>query len=221
MKKPKRNRLTILALVVIAFVPLHAGTEILLYPFARAFGSPPESELAKCRQAFTTLQGNLERSRLLVQPVLTRPNYAPATDRGVWRHDLAEAVCRELGKTSHAKLESTTTIPTIPSTKFGANQMRYLWQRAGAVAKWVRSNRPAVDYILFAEVFSRDGRVGAIQVFLLDASGQLAYARLFNSHHFGDKLPADGDAAVRLLVKRLLDDVGREAKTIFPPYGVG
>jgi len=220
MRPPRCKTLAVLALLAL-LSPLHAGTEILLYPLARAFGGPSESELVQCRRAFQHLQSSLATSRLVVQPVLSQPKYSPE-NQAVWRHDLAAALRREIGAKSGVTLAAPETTPVVAPTDFGPNQMRYLWSRAAAYAKWVRSTHPAGDYVLFAEVFARNGRVGAIQVFILDSSsGQLAYCRLFNSHQFGPHLPAQGDQAIGLIVQHLFDDLTQEPKKIFPPYGVG
>lgn len=219
MKPTLFKTLSVLALVAL-LSPLHASTEILLYPLARAFGGPSESELVKCRQAFQQLQSNLGTSRLVVQPVLSQPKYSPE-NKAVWRQDLAEALRREIGSKSGAKLEAPENTPVVTPTDFGHNQMRYLWSRGAEYGKWVKSTHPAGDYVLFTEVFAREGKVGAIQVFVLDTSGQLAYCRLFNSHQFGPNLASQGDEAIRLIVKHLFDDLAKEPKKIFPPYGVG
>jgi hypothetical protein len=196
--------------------PLKAGNEIFLYPLARAFGSPSESELAKCRQAFSRLQSGLGTSRVAVTPVLFVDG-----GRREWRPDLAEAIIREAGTHTTAKLAVAAPAPVVAPAALGRNQLRYTWERAAAYAEWVKAAHPAADYIWFVEIWGHDGKVGAIQVYVLDARGQVAYCRLFNSHQFGPNLPLPGDEPVRLLVRRLFEDLQKDPNKIFPPYGVG
>ena len=195
---------------------LTAGPEILIYPLARVFGSPSESDLAKCRQAFAQLQAHLGTSRVVVEPVLFVENGERS-----WRRDLAEAIVQHSAASTDAKLEVANSAPTAAATKFGHNQMRYTWERASAYGQWVKDTHPAGDYLLVTEVWGWQGKVAAIQVYVLNATGQVAYCRLFNSHHFGPDLPLVGDEPIKLLVKQLFKDLPRDPKQIFPPYGVG
>lgn len=195
---------------------LNAGTEILLYPLARAFGSPPESELARCRQAFQGLQSRLPASRVVVQPVLFVDG-----PRRTWRQDLAGAICQEAQTRTGASLEVAGAAPQVGPAKFRHNQLRYLWERAGQYSSWAKAAHPAGDYVWCAEIWGHDGKVAAIQIYILDPAGQVAYCRLFNSHHFGDNVPLEGRDAVRLIVNAVFRDLQRDPKKLFPPYGVG
>ncbi len=192
------------------------GCRETMYPFARAFGSPPESELAKCREAFRLLQSRLATGRVQVQPVLFIED-----GRRQWRHDLAQAIVTEAGAHTKANWVAVGTAPEVAFAPMGANQMRHLWKRAAAYAQWVRTARPETDYVWCAEVFGQAGKVYAIQVCLFDAKGQIAYTRLFNSHHFGENLPLAGEGHIRLMVQKFFGDLLREPATIYPPYGVG
>lgn len=196
--------------------PLQAGSNILLYPLARAFGSPPEAELARCRQAFQQLQTRLETSRVMVQPVFL-------VDDGerTWRKNLAERVVREAGAHTKARLILADTAPAVAPARLGHNQLRYTWERAAEYTRWVKATRPAEDYVWFIEIWGAQGKVAAIQVYLLESSGQVAYCRLFNSHQFGPDLALHGDAAIRLAVHRFFQDLPKDPRAIFSPYGVG
>ena len=97
-----------------------AGTEIFLYPVARAFGSPSESELARCRVAFKQLQTGFEKSRVVVMPVL----FADA-GRCQWRSDLAAAEMRELATRTSAKIEVSLVEPKVAALPRFHNQLRY------------------------------------------------------------------------------------------------
>jgi hypothetical protein len=196
---------------------LQAGNEVLLYPLARMFGSPSEAELVKCRLAFQQLQAHLSESRVAVQPVL----FIDETRR-VWRRNLAVALAREAGPRTTAELTVPRGgAPAVAPTELGHNQLRYLGERAAVYSDWVRADHPAADYVWIAEIWGHGGKVGAIHFFILDASGQIAYCRLYNSHQFGPDLPLEGDAAVRLLVQRFFEDLLKAPEKVFPPYGVG
>jgi hypothetical protein len=217
MKTASTRILAALVLGVVALPPLRAGNEILLYPLARAFGSPPESELVKCRQAFQQLQSHLGESRVAVQPVLSIDGKG-----GTWRRKLAVALAREAGPQTTAELTVPRTgAPAVEPTELGHNQLRYLWERAAVYSAWVKADHPAADYIWIAEIWGHDGKVGAIHFFVLDARGQIAYCRLYNSHQFGPDLPLEGDAAIQLLVRRFFEDLTKAPEKVFPPYGVG
>jgi hypothetical protein len=195
---------------------LHAGNEIFLYPLARAFGAPREAELVRCRTAFQGLQSRLAASRVLVAPVLFVDG-----PRREWRKDLAEAMVQEMQARVGASFEVVGAAPDVAPARFRRNQLRYLWERGAQYAGWVKAAPPAGDYVWCAEIWGHGGKVAAIQVYILDPAGQVAYCRLFNSHHFGNQLPLEGDDAVRLVVNALVRDLQRDPKALFPPYGVG
>lgn len=216
MKTLLGRMLTLISLGGLLLSPLQAGSNILLYPLARAFGSPPEAELAKCRQAFQQLQSRLDTSRVTVQPVLLVEG-----GRRAWRQNLAEAVVREVGAHTKARLTVADTTPEVAPTRLGHNQLRYTWERAAEYSRWVQAARPAGDYVWFIEIWASRGKVGAIQVYVLEADGQVAYCRLFNSHQFGPDLALAGEAAIRLAVQRFFQDLPKDPRAVFPPYGVG
>lgn len=215
MKTKITRILAVLVLGGVMLPPLKAGN-VLLYPLARAFGSPSEAELARCRQAFQQLQSGLGTSRVAVAPVFFADG-----GRRQWRPDLAAAIIREAGAHTSARLEVTAAVPEVAPAVLGHNQLRYLWERAAVYADWVKAAHPAGDYVWLAEIWGHDGQVGAIHVYVFDARGQLAYCRLFNSHQFGPALPLAGEEPVRLLVRCLFEDLQKDAEKIFPRYGVG
>lgn len=207
---------TLLGGLAVAAILAVVNCKVALYPFARAFGSPPESELAGCREAFHQLQQHIGTSRVSAEPVLF------VHDRSTeWRSDLAQAIAQEASARTQAKLAVAHSAPAVAHRNIGHNQMRYLWARSTDYAHWVEATHPAADYILCAEVWAHENRVEGIRVFIFDAKGQVAYCRLFNSHHFGNDLPAEGTAAIKLLVKQLFDNLTLDPATVFPPYGVG
>jgi len=197
-----------------------AGTEILFYPFARMFGSPSESELARCRAADRLMQTNFDKSHVVVMPVL----FADAdsdSKNGQWRGDLAASVAREMTDLTTAKIEVSAAEPKTAMPKPFKNQLRYTTKRSAAYSAWVKAAHPPGDYVFVAEIFGGEGIVYAIQIYVFDASGQLAYSRQLNSHQFGNRLPLKGDAAVKRVVKTFMNNLKEDVKIIFPPYGVG
>ncbi len=193
-----------------------AGTEIFLYPLARAFGGQSESELARCRAAFKQMQTNFDRSRVVVMPVL----FADA-GRCQGRSDLAAAEMRELATRTSAKIEVPSVEPKIAAPPRFHNQLRYFSKRSTVYRDWIKAAHPSCDYVLVTEIFGGAGNVGAIQIYLFDSSGQIAYCRLLNSHQFGSNLPLAGEDAVKLIVNTFFDNLKWDAKKLFPPYGVG
>lgn len=225
MQTPRRFLGIVVGCAALLPAPLFAGGEWLLYPLARAFGGPSEAELVKCRVAFVRLKADFPISQVLVQPALVRPGAALPDDRGSWRADLADDLVQALraegGVGAYRSVAVRPAIAAVGATPFGHNQLRYLWTRAAEYGRCVRASHPAGDYVLFFEVFGSRSEVGAIQVYVFDASGQLAYCRLFNSHQFGPHLSRSGDAVVRLIAEHLLGDLRKAPEAVFPPYGVG
>jgi hypothetical protein len=214
-------RLLVVASVTVG--TLGAGTEILLYPLARAFGGPRESELVKCREGFRHFQADFANRAITVFPVLSRPDYSPANQSSAWSPDMAAALAAAIHRAARPGadpiLRLQATAPAVPATKFGHNQMRYLWSRGAAYARHIQSGRPAGNYFLFTEIYAFGEYVSGIQVYVIDESGQIVYCRLFNSHHFGDHLPING--AYRQIARHLFQDLAKQAEEVFPPYGVG
>jgi hypothetical protein len=202
---------------------LEAGSEVLLYPLARAFGGPRESELVKCREGLRHFQADFATRPITVLPVLSRPDYSPADQRAAWSRDMAAALAAAIHRMARPGMDPTLRLeavaPAVPATKYGRNQMRYLWSRGAGYAKHVQSARPPGDFFMFTEIYAPGEHVSRIQVYIVDGSGQLVYCRLFNSHHFGDHLPLDG--AYRLIARHLFEDLGKQPEEVFPPYGVG
>ncbi|MBS0664194.1 MAG: hypothetical protein JSR48_13090 [Verrucomicrobia bacterium] len=215
----KRNLPRILAILLLAgpaYAPLHAGGNVLLYPFARLFGSLPESELVKCREAFAEFKATLGTRPIRVAPVLWVDG-----PKHIWKRPVADALVREMRPHTTAPVREAPGKPDVPPAEFRRNQLRYLWERGAQYAAWRRAAPPSDDYLLCAEVWGHGGKVGAIQVYVLDGKGQIAYCRLFNSHHFGPNLPLQPDEPLRLIAEKLFEDLQKKPEQVFPPYGVG
>ncbi len=214
---------TILAVLLLLLpssaLPAEAGN-LLLYPFARMFGSPSESELAKCRQAFRQWQARPPSCLVCVQPVLWVTPHRGGPTRS-YRLDRANALVTRLEKLDRVRLVLALDPPTVAPDPFERNQLRYTWKRAATYAKYTAQLHPAESYVLFTEVWGAGANVAAIQIYLVDASGQIVYCRLFNSHQFGPNLHLKGPTWLDFLVPVLLRDMEREPEELFPKYGVG
>lgn len=205
---------------LIPATPLVAGSEVLLYPFARAFGSPSESELARCRAAFRQFQARDADCRILIQPVM----YVSRQRSGstvAYRTDLADDLIKLLTPAIHAELSRAQSTPAVARAEFKRNQLRYTWTRAAQYSEYTAGAHPKADYVLFTEVWTAGRKVAALQVYLLNSSGQVTYCRLFNSHQFGDDLSAEGPGWIDFLSRHFLQDLQREPGQIFPKYGIG
>ena len=207
----------ILLLLPLLLLPAIQGCTAMVYPLARAFGSPSEGELKRCRAAFERLKAGRSTARIVVypaaDPVSMRQDAFPGTAA------LMEEQLRVKGWTN------CTTAPAAPAVNpmpLGHNQLRYAWNRAHACGQWVRTAKPEGDFHLFVEILSSpSGNIIGIQCYVLDASGQVAYERLLNSHHFGTNPPQNPEAACQRILRGFLNNLERPADSIFPPYGVG
>ncbi len=214
--KLKLFSVCLLMMVCIVGCTAQGGTKILLYPAARAFGSPPESELERCRVAFTQMKANLDKSHVVVMPVLFADQ-----GRCQWRNDLADMEMREFAARTPAKLERSLVEPNVAAPDLGHNQLRYLWKRITVYSDWIKATHPKGDYVLITEIFGGEGKAGAIHIFLFDASGQVAFRRLLNSHQFGSNLSLVSEDIIKRIVNTFFNNLKLDAKKVFPPYGIG
>lgn len=189
----------------------------VLYPAARAFGSPSERELKACRAACERLKASPATARIVVfpscNPVLADPKIGPES---------APLILAKLHAGGFGNAVLATSEPGLAITPYGGNQMRYSWNRAHAYGAWIRQARPEGEFFFFAEVASGpSGRVHGIHGYVLDAQGTVAYHRLMNSHHFGKAGPVGQAEALELLMKVFLKDLQRPVLELFPKWGVG
>lgn len=191
------------------------GTEILLYPFARAFGSPSEAELARCRNAWRQFQATLA-----TQPVVAVPVLVAAGRSSEWRADVVQLLAGRISAAGALQVRAIAEPPAVEPLPMGSNQLRYAWKRAAQYAEWVKRMPAHPEYVLLVEVWAGPEQIGGIHFFLVSPEGQVAYCRWFNSHQFG-KLPFTGDAWIEFAAGRFLRDLKRSAEELFPPYGVG
>ena len=189
----------------------------MMYPLARAFGSPSEGELKKCRAAFDRLKTGQATLRLKLYPALD-----PVGHRKSGYPGTTAVQADLLAAKAWSHCSAADALPGVAATPLGSNQMRYSWNRARAYGAWVASAHPEGDFHLFTEVLSHpSGAVIGIHLYVVDASGQLAFQRLMNSHHFGGNVPADPLAAALRILRIFMRDIDRPADEVFPPYGVG
>ncbi len=197
-------------------LPLQQGCAPLLYPVAQAFGSPSEGELSRRRLAFDRLKARKESARILIHPLvdpLGLTQVAPNT---------AELLVELLRAEGWASAAAARTPPRIPSKALGRNQLRYVQDRAEAYTLWAQSMPPDCDFFVVVEAFPvGEGRLGGVHCYVLEASGQVAYTRLFNSHHFGPEAAWNRNAACQMAVRALVRDLQRPALEVHPPYGIG
>jgi hypothetical protein len=205
-------------LAAVSFALCGCTNQQLLSPLARALGEPPESELAVCRAAFARLQNRFPVSQIQIEHIM----YAPGHDR-YWRSDLAQALAQEAGARMNVRFETAIRPPDVSfPQKMYHNQLRYLWDRSRDYARCVKAAPPGADYVCFVEIFvGPQDNVAAIQVYVFEGQGQLAYIRLYNNHHFGNDLSLEGDAAIRFVTGSLLDIQRLAPEQAFPPYGIG
>lgn len=204
-------------------VPAQAsGPRWLMAPLARFFGVPPEAELAKCREAFRRYQAQPPGTPADLWPVLRLASDESGRHRE-WSVDLARSFAARLetvGATG-LRLQVVAEPPAAPAAKMGRNQLSYTWARGGQYAAVVRERKTSADFVWIVEVWAAQGKVSALQIFLLEADGQVAYLRAYNSHQFGKNLPLESEAWMDFLISHLRRDLARPPEEIFPPDGVG
>ncbi len=205
---------------LLLLLPLLLGSSAckpMLYPLARAFGGPSESELKLRRVAFDRLKASKATARILVYPLVdprrAENPYALATA------ETAAALAKGEGL---AGAVAATAFHAVPPSALGGNQMKYTQGRARAYAAWTAAQRLDTDFVLFLEAMTdAAGSVGGIQLYVVEASGQVAYARLYNSHHFNGTPPNGADNICGVMLRTLKFDLMRLATDVHPPYGVG
>jgi len=208
---------TTLLLALLLLLPVIQGCALVMYPLARAFGSPSEGELKQCRVAFERLKAGRFTARIVAYPAADPVGMRTNAYSGTALR-LAEGL-RSKGWTNCTKAPA---VPLVKPRPLGHNQLRYAWKRAHTLSQWVKTARPEGDFHLFVEILSSgSGDIIGIQGYVLDASGHVAYERLMNSHHFGKNPPRDPEAACQLILRIFLNSLDQPAERIFPPYGVG
>ncbi len=204
-------------LLALLVLPGSQGCKPMLYPVARAFGGPAEGELKLRRVAFDRLKAARSTAKILVYPAF-RPAH-PARETYPGTAELAVELLRGYG---WAGCVAAQDPPPIPATPLGGNQLRYVQSRARNYSDWAKTAKPEADFLVILEALkTATGEIVGVHCYVLEASGQVAYARQFNSHQFGAPsidLPAN---AVAFALRELSWDVQKPADQVHPPYGVG
>jgi hypothetical protein len=205
------------ALACLLLVAPATGCNVVMYPFARAFGGPSEAELKACRPAFDRLKAGFPAARLRVYPGRV-PKGAGTELPGA-----ADRLAEGLRAAGAAQCSIVSVQPALEPMESGHNQMRFTWKRARAYSDWVKQTRPEGDFFFFTDFLrGPDGVIHGMMLYVVEPTGQIAFVSLWNSHHFKNGVaPRDSQAACDLMVERFQRALKWEALRMFPPYGVG
>lgn len=212
-------------LALMSTAPAQAsGPRWLMAPLARAFGVPPEAELAKCREGFRRFQTEAPVAEMVLLPAFRIDREEGGGERG-WSLPIAATFSKRWEAMGLAELvlgvDRSKLVQRVPPARMGHNQLRYLWERGAQYAQVLRDEKVDADYIWAIEVWAGRGKVAALQVYIFAADGQIVYLRAYNSHQFGQNLPYAGEAWMDFLITRLRQDLVRPPEEIFPRDGVG
>jgi hypothetical protein len=214
-----RNHPRILLVLLIMSVQLITGCKPMLYPVARMFGVPAESELAVYRVTFQRLKGALPQDHLVVHtPCVFRH------DGGKWDKELTPCMAEALTAQGFHAVPFEGADPKIGGDPPGANQLRFTWRRAREYAKWTAENRPAGAWHLYTDlVVDGGGTIDGMEFFIVDGQGNLALVRLLNSHHPSFQGIQRGSLAsgCSVLARTLQITLTFPPERLFPPYGIG
>ncbi len=204
-------------LLVLLFLPGGTGCKPMLYPVARAFGGPSETELKRCRAAFDRLKAQKDTAHIVVYSALD-----PRGPQEAWDPGTADRLAALMQEKGMAHAVPAPAPKGVEPTPLGGNQLRYAWNRARLYGGWIRRSHPDGDFSLFVEMFHQPtGDIVGLQLYVLDRSGEVAYRTLMNSHHFQRPSVPGPQEAITLLHGIFQWGLSRQAEEIFPPYGVG
>lgn len=226
MKFSKWSKRTVFIPVMIMLMCLFLASckQACLYPLARAFGGPKESELKVIRESFSRMQRDLPSSKLVVYPSCMI-NF----EKHEWKPETPERMIALFRDEPGIETYAVKIHPDLAFQPVGRNQMRYMWDRARAYAAWVRDAHPVPEgeYAVFTDFIcppdSNCIRVGGVHVYITDSTGNLCYTTLINSkHEIYQKIQPDSlDDCCNMAVKRLLVSLKKDAMEVYPLYGVG
>lgn len=203
--------------------PLSVGCKPMLYPAARMFGSPPESELAACRTHYKRLQGELPGASLVVHPpcLITREGKGWVTR---WDRGLVQGLGTALTARGFHPVPSAGPNPQLAADGPGANQLKFTWKRARDYARWTAASKPDGAWHLYSDLLvDAGGTIRGMEIYLVDAGGNLALVRLVNSHHpaFQGIQPGSLPSGCEVMAQTLQDTLKLPPERLYPPYGVG
>lgn len=140
---------TIILLPLLLLLPAIQGCAIMIYPVARACGSPSESDLKKCRVAFDRLKAEGLAARMVIYP---------ATDPVGMRKDAYPGTAMLMAEQLRSKGWTNCTVapaaPLVEPSPLGHNQLRYAWNRAHILSQWVKTTRPGDGFHVFVEILT-------------------------------------------------------------------
>ena len=202
-------------LLALALILAASGCSVMLYPLARAFGGPAESDLVVYRRTFADLKKTAREKRLVVLPAWVVSGTAHD-----WDAEAARPALDRLHVDLSASAAPASVKPDLPFDPYHGNQMRHMWARARRYTDWVRRTRPEGDWFVMTEMWCDSSRTKLYGTFfyVVRADGQIAYARLYNSHSFG---PNTVGTIFDAMAKGFVDALGKDPEYVFPPYGVG
>ncbi len=221
--KPLENHIIKILLILIISLA-SASCEVMLYPLARAFGNPSESEFKVFRKNFIDLQENISTSKIAVFP----PGIVN-DQKQEWQPDVAKQMAEIMQQRTAIDAYDISEMPDLEFTPVGRSQSRFQWKRVEAYSAWVAEAQPvpAGDFIMFTDfICSPDSNcqyVGGVNVYVSDAQGNISIASVINSKHgIYHRVQPDSfrDCAV-MAVERLNRVLSMDVMDFYPPYGIG
>jgi hypothetical protein len=198
--------------------------QVLLYPLARAFGGPKESDLKVLRENFSRMQQDLPTSKLAVYPSCLTNDV-----NHEWKPETPELMMNLFQGEHGIDMYAVKTHPNVAFLPLGRNMYRFMWDRARAYAAWVRDTHPVPEgeYAMFTDFIcpsdSNCSRVGGVHAYIIDSTGHICCTSLANSHHgIFHEIQADSlSDCCTMAVKIFLWNLKRDVMQKYPPYGVG
>jgi hypothetical protein len=195
-----------------------SGCTTILYPAARAFGSPSERELASCRVHLREMQSSLPKAKLIIHPpcVITRSG-------GRWETNATARVVEALKSRGFEDIVVADSLPAVPVRVPGWNQLRFTWQRAHDYSTWAQGAKLGPGWHVFADFVVLNDQLAGFGIYVTDADGKLALVRIMNSHQYGWKVGQPGliESGCNMLVEVLLQIPKMSPERLYPPYGIG
>jgi hypothetical protein len=216
LRRPAAGHALVLVMGFAVLSVVHACAP-MMYPLERAFGGPKESELKQVRLAFTALKTQARNGAVVVyRPMVVRAGN-PSWDEpaGVL---LVDALHTELA----TKAVLASAVPGVPYKAVGNNKFRHFWNRAALYAAWVKAQHPAGDHFMFTELLAdpAGGRVFGAYCYIVDATGQIAFAHVWSTQSFAQSQTSLGPF-LGSLASNITSVLAMDPLRLFPPYGVG
>jgi len=213
----KTSLLLIICLVSVSCKPL-------LYPLARLFGGPKESELKVMRENFIRLQKEISTSKMAVFPPCIINFH-----KHEWKPDVPKQLVQFMETEMKIEAYEISIEPEVDFIPLGRNQSRFRWDRARAYSAWVKKTQPvpAGDFIMFNDFIcppnSDCNSVLGVNIYVADFQGNISYTSVINSKHEIYKFikPNSLKDCCIMVIKRFLEGLSMDVMDLYPPYGVG